>query len=60
MIDDTGTQGIEMDINRENKSIRIGINKDLFEPALKKRTDDLMFVTKPIGIRAVEIMDALQ
>jgi len=38
----------------------IGINQDRFEPALKKRTDDLMFITKPIGIRTVEIMDTLR
>jgi len=37
----------------------IGIHQNRFKPALKKRTDDLMFITKPIGIRTVEIVDTL-
>ena len=38
----------------------IGINKNGFEPALKKRADDLMFIAKPISISTVEIMDTLR
>jgi len=38
----------------------LGIHQNRFEPALKKRTDDLMFITKPIGISTVEIMEALR
>jgi len=38
----------------------IGIHQDGFKPALKKRTIDLMFIAKPIGISTVKIMDAFR
>jgi len=49
-----------MNINRENKSIIIGINENRFKPTLKNGTGNLMLVTKPIGIGAVKIMDAFR